>query len=89
MNKDIITEKLKVLVKPYVPEGKLLNNINEDTNLIKDLEINSINLIDVILDIELEFGIEIDNVSMEKMITVGSAIEIIMNKLGQPGTSDA
>jgi len=89
MNKDIITEKLKVLVQPYVPEAKLLNNINEDTNLIKDLEINSINLIDVILDIELEFGIEIDNVSMEKMTTVGSAIEIIMNKLGQPGTSDA
>jgi len=89
MNKNLITEKLKKLVKPYVPEGKMLNNINEDTNLIKDLEINSINLIDVILDIELEFGIEIDNASMEKMTTVGSAIDIIMNKLEQPGTSDA
>ncbi len=89
MDKDTITEKLKKLVKPYVPPGKQLNNVNENTDLIKDLEINSINLIDVILDIELEFGIEIDNGSMEKMTTVGSAIDIILNKLEHPGNAPA
>ena len=48
---------------------------------VKDLKINSANLVDVILDIEDEFDIEIDNDSMEKMLSVKAAIEIIESKL--------
>ena len=81
MNRNEIIERLKVIVKPYVPEGKVLNNVTEETDFIKDLEINSINLVDVILDVESEFNIEIDNESMEKMTSVGPAIDIITSKM--------
>ena len=81
MNRNEIIERLKVIVKPYVPEGKALNNVTEETDFIKDLEINSINLVDVILDVESEFNIEIDNESMEKMTSVGPAIDIITSKM--------
>jgi acyl carrier protein len=40
-------------------------------------------LVDVILDIEDKFDIMIDTVSMEKMLTVGHALEIIENKLAE------
>ena len=81
MNRNEIIERLKVIVKPYVPEGKSLNNVTEETDFINDLEINSINLVDVILDVESEFNIEIDNESMEKMTSVGTAIDIITSKM--------
>ncbi len=81
MNRNEIVERLKVIVKPYVPEGKSLNNVTEETDFINDLEINSINLVDVILDVESEFNIEIDNESMEKMTSVGTAIDIITSKM--------
>lgn len=81
MNKEELIKELKVIVTPYTQNLKALENISEDTDFIKDLEINSANLVDVVLDVEEQFGIEIDNDSMAKMLTVKSAIEIIEEKL--------
>ena len=81
MDKDEAIQKLKEIVKPYVKEANLLENINEDTDFINDLNINSANLIDVVLDVEEVFDIEIDADSMEKMRDVKSALAVIEEKL--------
>ena len=81
MDKDEAIQKLKEVVKPYVKEANLLENINEDTDFINDLNINSANLVDVILDVEEVFDIEIDAESMEKMRDVKSALAVINVKL--------
>ena len=83
MKTEDLVSKLKTIVKPYTQNEEALNNINEETNFINDLEINSANLIDVILDVEKEFNIEIDDDSIGKMITVKAAIEIIKTKINQ------
>lgn len=77
MNKEEALQKLKDIVKPYVKDAALLENINENTDFIKDLNINSANLVDVVLDVEEVFEIEIDNESMEKMRDVKSALAVI------------
>ena len=81
MNKDEAIQKLKEIVKPYVKEANLLENINENTDFINDLNINSANLVDVVLDVEEVFDIEIDADSMEKMRDVKSALAVIEEKL--------
>ncbi|WP_291115536.1 acyl carrier protein [Flavobacterium sp. UBA6135] len=81
MKREAIIDQLKVIVKPYVTDEQAFSNLSEATDFINDLKINSANLIDVILDIEEFFAIEIDNTSMERMIDVKSAIEIITTKL--------
>jgi acyl carrier protein len=81
MTKEILIAKLKEIVKPYVQDEQAFNNLSENTDFIKDLKINSANLVDVVLDVEDEFDIEIDNDSMEKMLSVKAAIEIIEAKL--------
>ncbi|MGJ8745385.1 acyl carrier protein [Polaribacter sp.] len=81
MTKEQFIEKLKIIVKPYVQNEEGFKNLTEDTDFINDLHINSANLVDIILDVEDEFKIEIDNDSMEKMLTVKAAIEIIETKL--------
>ena len=83
MNREELISNLKIIVKPYVQDGEALKSISEQSDFIKDLKINSANLIDIILDIEKEYDIEIDNQSMEKMITVGAAIDIITAKLNK------
>tara|TARA_B100000795_G_scaffold191967_1_gene146479 strand:- start:322 stop:576 length:255 start_codon:yes stop_codon:yes gene_type:complete len=72
---------LQKIVKPYVQNQEAFKNLSEETDFINDLKINSANLVDVILDVEDEFGIEIDNESMEKMLSVKSAMDIIESKL--------
>ena len=81
MTREELIASLKNIVKPYAQDLEAFNNLSEETDFIKDLKINSANLVDVILDIEDEFDIEIDNDSMEKMISVKAAMEIIESKL--------
>ena len=83
MNKPEIIEKLKVIVKPYIKNQEAFDNLTESTDFISDLQINSANLVDVILDIEEEYRIIIDNQSMERMLDVKSAMEIIETKLAE------
>ena len=81
MKKEELITKLKSIVKPYVQNEEGFQNLSEETDFINDLKINSANLVDVVLDIEDEFDIEVDNDSMEKMLTVKEAISIIESKL--------
>jgi acyl carrier protein len=78
--KELITS-LQKIIKPYVQDQEAFKNFSEETDFINDLKINSANLVDVILDLEDEFDIEIDDESMEKMLSVKAAIDIIETKL--------
>ena len=77
MDKEALITALKKIVKPYIQDEEAFENLSENTDFIKDLKINSANLVDVILDVEDEFDIIVDNESMEKMLTVKAALEII------------
>lgn len=81
MNKEEILEKLKPIVKPFVKNEEAFANLTEDTDFITDLQINSANLVDIVLDTEEAFDIEIDTASMEKMVSIKATLEIIKTKL--------
>lgn len=81
MDKATLIQQLKDIVKPYAKNEVALDNINEQTDFVNDLKINSANLVDVVLDVEEKFNIIIDNDSMERMLNVKSAVEIIEAKL--------
>ena len=84
MNREELITTLQKIVKPYVQDQEAFKNLSEETDFIKDLKINSANLVDIILDVEDEFDIEIDNSSMEKMLSVKAAMNIIKTKLSEP-----
>lgn len=76
-----IIDELKKVLTPYTENKELLRSINEQTNLITDLKINSANLVDVIIDAESKYNIEIDLASAEKMTNVRSCIDVIVEKM--------
>ncbi len=80
MTQEQITEKLQTIIAPYVEDKSALEGINGETNLLNDLDINSANLVDIIIDVEDAFDIEIDDDSAEKMLTVKDAVEVVMAK---------
>ena len=82
MNRETIINQLKAIVKPYVKDQQAFDNLSESTDFISDLKVNSANLVDIVLDIEEAFGITIDNESMQNMLTVGAALQIVESKLG-------
>lgn len=83
MTTETLLPTLKKIVKPYVQDEKAFKKLTEETDFVTDLKINSANLVDIVLDVEDEFNIEIDNESMEKMLSVKAAIEIIKTKVSE------
>jgi len=80
-DKSKLIDDLKQIVKPYIQDQEAFDKINEDTDFINDLKINSANLVDVVLDIEDKYDIEIDNESMDTMLNVKASLEVIQAKL--------
>ena len=83
MTRQEILNELKTVISPYTTNKEMLAVINDDTDLIKDLKINSANLVDIIIDAESKYDIEIDYDSADKMVNVGSCLDVIAEKISQ------
>lgn len=81
MTREEILTELKSVFAPYTSNKEMLESINDQTDLITDLKINSANLVDIIIDAEAKYNIEIDYDSADKMINVGNCIDVISEKL--------
>ena len=82
-DKSQLIAELSEIVKPYVQDQEAFLKINEDTDFINDLKINSANLVDVVLDIEDKYDIDIDNESMESMLNVKASLAVIEAKISE------
>jgi len=79
MNK--LFDKIKEIIRKYAFDKVLVDNANENSRIIADLRINSARVVDIALDIEEKYNIEIDNKSLEKIITIKDAMDIITSKI--------
>ena len=68
--KEIIEEQLNV-------EGV---EITEETRFKEDLEADSLDLFELVMAFEEEYGVEIPSEDLEQITTVGSVIEYMKNK---------
>ncbi len=73
-------EALKSIIKIYLPEDVSVDDITPKSHLVNELNINSANLVDVVLDIEEHYDITIEDEEMDKLDTVESAIALIEQK---------
>lgn len=80
MTSEEIYAQLEPIIKTYLPEDVSSQQINLNSDLTKELNINSAYLVDIILDIEDAFDIEFKNDDMEKLRTVNDTIAIIKLK---------
>ncbi|MFC3560335.1 acyl carrier protein [Pedobacter jamesrossensis] len=83
MDKQEIISGLREIISLYTENKDALENINEQTDFITDLKINSANLVDIVLDIEEKFSISIDNDSMARMLNVKATVDVIESKLAE------
>ena len=51
--------------------------ITTETTFVEDLGADSLDVFQIIMEIEEEFDVEIDNEAAEKIVTVGDAVEQI------------
>ena len=69
--KDIVVDQLGVKAEQCTPQAKF----------IEDLGADSLDTVELIMQFEEEFGIEIPDEEAEGLLSVGQAVDYITNKL--------
>ncbi len=84
MTDDIDTALRKILKRNLnLSEGQMLT-LTEATTL-EDLDGDSLELVEVSMDAESEFGIELPDVDVENVETYGQLLKIVRRKIAQKG----
>lgn len=68
--KDIIVEQLSVNAEHVTPEAKF----------IEDLGADSLDIVELVMAFEEEFGVEVPDSDAEKLLTVGDVVKYIEDK---------
>ncbi len=71
----MIFEKVRDIIAEQLDADK--ENITPETNLLKDLEADSLDAVEIIMAIEDEFGIEVPDEQVEEFQVVSSIVAYI------------
>lgn len=77
MKRTDIFEKVVGILKRYTKNEQALDGVSAETNILEDLRVNSARLVDVILDFEDAFDIEIADDDADSVTTIGDALHLI------------
>ncbi|NUE98624.1 acyl carrier protein [Lactobacillus melliventris] len=77
MSKEEIFNKIRDILADNFEVDK--EKITDETNFTSDLDADSIDLVEFILQLEDEFGAEISDEDAEKIKTVGDAVNYVAN----------
>ena len=73
-----LLEKVKKMVASQL--GKSEDEINPESSFIEDLGADSLDLVELIMSMEDEFGLEISDEDAESIVTVQDAINFITER---------
>lgn len=73
-------QKVVDIIKPFVKNQEALAEADEKTAIRDDLGVNSARLVDIVLEFEDQFGIEIDDEAADRVQTLGDAVTVIEEK---------
>ncbi len=80
MSESEIFAKIKEIIKPYCKNEEALANATNETTFLKDLEINSARLVDIVIDFEDAYDIEVADEEADKILSMGDAVKLIADK---------
>lgn len=78
MENQEVFDKVVEILKPFAKNEEALGSISLETSLQKDLEVNSARLVDIVLEIEDNFDIEVSDDDADQVGTVGDAVKLIV-----------
>ena len=73
----MVLEKVKAILASQFDEDE--DNITPETRLQEDLNADSLDVVDLIMNIQDEFEVEIPDENVENIKTVGALVEYIEN----------
>jgi acyl carrier protein len=79
MSDDVMNRVIQI-IRPFAKNQDALAKANLETRILEDLKVNSARLVDIVLELENAFGIELGDDDADKVRTVGDAVQVIASK---------
>lgn len=81
MTKEEVFQKVVEILGKYSKSDLQADQISLETTILDDLRINSARLVDIVLDFEDAFNIQVDDADADKVRTVGDGVDLIVSKM--------
>lgn len=73
-------DKIREILVDYVDVPK--DEITLKTSLLNDLQLSSLDVVNIMVAFEDEFGIEIPDQKITELVTIGDVIELLQEEFG-------
>lgn len=83
MEREQIKETVTELIRNIIDDDTV--EIKEESGLMEDLELSSLEIMTMIADIEQEYQIVLEEAELRSMVSVGDMVEGICKKVGCEG----
>ncbi len=77
MNQEDIYNNVVRIVAKHAKDIDALKAIRPETHILNDLKVNSARLVDIVLDFEDTFDVEISDDDADRIATVGDAVSLV------------
>jgi acyl carrier protein len=81
MEANEIYENVVSIISKHARNEDALKAISMETHILDDLKVNSARLVDIVLDFEDRFNLEISDEAADQIYTVGDAVELVKTQL--------
>ena len=81
MDQGDIRAKIVKIIGTYAKNKEALESVTDETNILEDFKVNSARLVDVILDLEDAFDIEVEDEDADSVNTIGDAVSLVESKI--------
>jgi acyl carrier protein len=84
MDETRVFSEIVAILKRFARNQDALAQATPQTTFLKDLRVNSARLVDIVIQIQDRFGIELTDEEADKVRSVGDAVKLVVAKLGTP-----
>jgi len=78
MTRTEVFDKVVKIITPFAPTS-FRGALTESTHITDNLGVNSARFVDIVLELEDQFGISIDDSRMDKMDTIGDVVNEVIS----------
>jgi acyl carrier protein len=86
-DREMIRQTLTELMEADI--GEKFTDLNDSKKLREDLGLDSVDVVSIVSQIERHFRIRLSQQELEKLVTVGSFLDLLVSKVSAPPASAA
>lgn len=73
-----VFSKVTSIILSFAPDADT-GKVTESTNIVDELGVSSARFVDIVLELEDQFRITIDDSNMDKIVTIGDAVNLVVS----------